>query len=72
VVESAGLSPEVVSAISSTDFERDAGIGSRAARPAYSVLGHEKLHAHGIEAIGPWEERWQAASSAVLVVEETE
>jgi dTDP-4-dehydrorhamnose reductase len=72
VVESAGLSPEVVSAISSTAFERDAGIGSRAARPAYSVLGREKLHANGIEAIGPWEERWQAASSAVLVLEETE
>ena len=48
------------------------GSDARAERPAYSVLGHEKLRAHGIEEIGPWEERWQAAASAVLVVEEPE
>ena len=71
VVEAAGLSPEIVEPTRSADA---VGPGSdvRAERPAYSVLGHEKLHAHGIEAIGPWEERWQAAASAVLVVEQPE
>ena len=69
VVEAAGLSPQVVSATTSTDT---VGPDGRAPRPAYSVLGHEKLHAHGIEAIGPWKERWQAAASAVLVVEQPE
>jgi len=72
VVEAAGLSPGAVSAVSSTDIERDVGLEARAPRPAYSVLGHEKLHAHGIEAIGPWEERWREAASAVLVVEQPE
>ena len=43
-----------------TPTQSTAGADARAARPAYSVLGHEKLHAHGIEPIGPWEERWQA------------
>jgi dTDP-4-dehydrorhamnose reductase len=64
VVESAGLSPEVVSPTSTVVMN------ARAPRPAYSVLGHEKLHAHGIEAIGSWEERWEAAASAVLVLEQ--
>lgn len=72
VVEAAGLSPEVVSAITSEEAADRLGLGARAPRPAYSVLGHEKLHARGIEAIGHWEERWQAAASAVLVVEEPE
>jgi len=69
VVESAGLSRDVVQASTSPSMVSGDG---RAPRPAYSVLGHEKLHAHGIEAIGPWEERWQAAASAVLVVEQPE
>jgi len=68
VVESAGLPPEVVSATASSESV----VPDRAQRPAYSVLGHEKLHANGIEAIGPWEERWQAAASAVLVLEQPE
>ena len=75
VVEAAGLSPEVVEPTRTTDPVSDAvrpGSEVRAERPAYSVLGHAKLHAHGIEAIGAWEERWQAAASAVLVVEEPE
>ena len=73
VVEAAGLSPEVVEPKPPTasDAVRP-GSDVRAERPAYSVLGHEKLHAHGIEPIGPWEERWQAAASAVLVVEQPE
>ena len=65
VVESAGVPPEVVSRRKSAEAG-EAG----APRPAYSVLGHEKLHAHGIETIGPWEERWEAAASAVLVLEQ--
>jgi len=72
VVEAAGLSPEIVVPTTSTEAITRPGSDPRAERPAYSVLGHEKLHAHGIEGIGPWEERWQAAASAVLVVEETE
>ena len=71
VVETAGLSPEIVEATNTTEAVSPDS-AARAERPAYSVLGHEKLHAHGIEEIGPWEDRWQAAASAVVVVEETE
>jgi dTDP-4-dehydrorhamnose reductase len=63
VVESAGLAPEVVSATDSASFVRPAP------RPAYSVLGHDKLHAQGIEPIGPWEERWQQAAAEVLLLQ---
>ncbi len=66
VVESAGLRPEVVSATDSASFVRPAP------RPAYSVLGHDRLRAHGIAGIGPWEERWQQAASAVLRLEQPE
>jgi dTDP-4-dehydrorhamnose reductase len=66
VVEAAGLGPEVVSPTDSAGFVRPAQ------RPAYSVLGHDKLHAHAIEPIGPWEERWREAASDVLALEETE
>jgi dTDP-4-dehydrorhamnose reductase len=66
VVEAAGLGPEVVSPTDSASFVRPAQ------RPAYSVLGHDKLHAHAIEPIGPWEERWREAASEVLALEETE
>jgi dTDP-4-dehydrorhamnose reductase len=72
VVESAGLSPEIVEPSKTSGGLNRPGSETRAERPAYSVLGHQKLHAHGIEAIGPWEERWQAAASAVLVVEQPE
>jgi dTDP-4-dehydrorhamnose reductase len=65
------MSPDIVEP-TATPGAVSPGTGARAERPAYSVLGPEKLHAHGIEEIGPWEERWQAAASAVLVVEETE
>ena len=58
--------------VTTAEYDDQAGDDARAPRPAYSVLGHEKLHAHGIEPIGPWEERWQAAASAVLVVEQPE
>jgi len=72
VVESAGLSPEIVEPSKTSGELNRPGSEARAERPAYSVLGHHKLHAHGIEAIGPWEERWQAAASAVLVVQKPE
>ena len=60
VVEANGQSPDVVSPTDSGTFVRPAP------RPAYSVLGHDKLHAHSIEPIGPWEERWQQAAGEVL------
>jgi dTDP-4-dehydrorhamnose reductase len=66
VVEAAGLSPDVVGATDSTSFVRPAP------RPAYSVLGHERLHAHGIAEIGDWEERWGVAASEVLAVGQPE
>jgi dTDP-4-dehydrorhamnose reductase len=66
VVEAAGLSPETVSATDSSSF------GRPAPRPAYSVLGHDKLRAHGIEPIGAWEERWRQAASEVLGLEQPE
>jgi dTDP-4-dehydrorhamnose reductase len=66
VVESAGLAPDVVGPADSASFP------TAAPRPAYSVLGHEKLYAHGIEPIGPWEERWQRAASEVLLVQQPE
>lgn len=37
-----------------------------AARPAWSVLGHEAVSAAGVLPIGPWHERWQAASGEIL------
>ncbi|MCW2836639.1 MAG: dTDP-4-dehydrorhamnose reductase [Marmoricola sp.] len=64
VVESAGVSADVVSPTDSATFVRPAP------RPAYSVLGHQRLHAHGIGPIGPWQERWQRAASEVLVLEQ--
>jgi dTDP-4-dehydrorhamnose reductase len=64
VVESAGLSADVVSPTDSATFVRPAP------RPAYSVLGHQRLRAHGIRPIGPWQERWQRAASEVLVLKQ--
>ncbi|WP_344245250.1 dTDP-4-dehydrorhamnose reductase [Isoptericola hypogeus] len=37
-----------------------------APRPAYSVLGHDALRAAGVEEIGDWAERWDAAAGEVL------
>ena len=66
VVEAAGLPCDVVSSTDSAAFVRPAP------RPAYSVLGHDRLHAHGIEPIGPWGERWAIAASAVLGLQQLE
>ncbi len=60
VVASAGLSPDVVRATHSK------AAGRAAVRPAYSVLGHDRLVEHSIDAIGPWQERWSIAASEVL------
>jgi dTDP-4-dehydrorhamnose reductase len=37
-----------------------------AARPAFSVLGHDALHRIGVAPIGDWRERWRAAAGEVL------
>lgn len=60
-VESAGMDPAIVSATTSAEFTRPAP------RPAYSVLGHDRLVAAGVQPIGPWHERWSAASSDPVV-----
>ena len=59
VVASAGLTTKV-EPITSAESAR------AAVRPAYSVLGHDALVAAGIEPIGDWSERWQAAAATVL------
>lgn len=60
VVAAAGLDPALVTPTDSAAYRR------AAPRPSYSVLGHARLTELGIEPIGPWEQRWDAAASAVL------
>lgn len=60
VVATAGLDPEKVQPTTSAAFVRPAP------RPAWSVLAHDQLEAVGVEPIGPWDERWALAGSAVL------
>lgn len=60
VVAAAGLDPQIVRPTTSTDFVR------AAARPAFSVLGHDELDAVGVAPIGPWDARWAAAAAGVL------
>lgn len=57
VVAAAGLAPEIVRPTTSTDFVR------AAARPAFSVLGHDELTAAGVAPIGRWDERWAVAAA---------
>jgi dTDP-4-dehydrorhamnose reductase len=64
VVASAGLDPAVVSPTDSSAFQRPAP------RPAYSALGHDRLEEHGIDPIGPWQERWETAAGSVLALDQ--
>jgi len=66
VVEAAGLGADVVNPTDST------AVAGSAPRPAFSVLGHDRLHAHGFEPIGDWRERWNVAASEVLALHEAE
>jgi dTDP-4-dehydrorhamnose reductase len=59
IVASAGLETPVEPTTSEA-FVRPAP------RPAYSVLGHDALHAAGVAPIGDWAERWEAAAGEVL------
>ena len=64
VVTAGGLSPDMVRPTDSATFERPAP------RPAYSVLGHDRLQDDGIAPIGDWRERWRAAASEVLALDQ--
>lgn len=60
VVTAAGLDPQIVSPTSSD------GAARAAVRPAYSVLGHDRLSAAGVDPIGDWQQRWSVAAEEVL------
>jgi dTDP-4-dehydrorhamnose reductase len=60
VVAAAGLDPSIVSPTTTEAFPRPAP------RPAYSVLGHRRLHEAGVEPIADWQERWAEAAASVL------
>jgi dTDP-4-dehydrorhamnose reductase len=60
VVAAAGLNPEIVAATTAGAFPRPAP------RPAYSVLGHDRLKEHAVEPIADWRDRWKQAAPAVL------
>ncbi|WP_019136650.1 dTDP-4-dehydrorhamnose reductase [Cellulomonas massiliensis] len=60
VVAAAGLDASGVGPTTSDRFPRPAP------RPAYSVLAHGALERAGVEPIGPWEQRWDAAAGEVL------
>lgn len=60
IVAAAGLDPAIVSPTDSAAFVQ------KAARPAYSVLGHDALVRAGVPEIGDWQQRWAAAAPSVL------
>lgn len=60
VVAAAGLDREVVRPTTSEEFRRPAP------RPAFSVLGHDRLRAVGVPPIGDWAGRWAVAAEQVL------
>ncbi|PUB32382.1 dTDP-4-dehydrorhamnose reductase [Promicromonospora sp. AC04] len=64
-----GFAREVVAAAGRTtpvDPTTSAAYQLPAPRPAYSVLGHDRLREAGVEPIGDWAERWKVAAPAVL------
>ena len=60
VVAATGRDPDMVSSTTTEAFPRPAP------RPAWSVLGHDRLKAAGVAPIGPWRERWAEAADHVL------
>lgn len=60
VVASAGLDSSLVAPTTSDAYVR------KARRPAWSVLGHDALRRVGVEPIGEWAGRWEAAAATVL------
>lgn len=60
VASSAGVDPARVHPTTSAAFARPAP------RPGYSVLDHGDLEGTGVEPIGEWRRRWEAAAPAVL------
>jgi dTDP-4-dehydrorhamnose reductase len=64
-----GFAREVVAAtglVTPVDTTTSAAYKLPAPRPAYSVLGHDRLREVGVEPIGDWAERWKAAAPTVL------
>ncbi|MFD7311817.1 dTDP-4-dehydrorhamnose reductase [Promicromonospora sp. NPDC059942] len=64
-----GFAREVVAAAGLTtpvDPTTSAAYQLPAPRPAYSVLGHDRLREAGVEPIGDWADRWKAAAPTVL------
>jgi dTDP-4-dehydrorhamnose reductase len=59
VVAAAGLATPV-------DTTTSAAYQLPAPRPAYSVLGHDRLREVGVEPIGDWADRWKTAAPTVL------
>ena len=59
IVAAAGLG-DIVSPTDSSAYVRPAP------RPAWSVLGHDANESIGVEGIGAWSERWEAAAPEVL------
>lgn len=66
-----GFAREIVAAAgysTPVDTTTSAAYQLPAPRPAYSVLGHDRLRQIGVEPIGDWAERWKAAAPTVLGV----
>ncbi len=60
IAESIGISPDSVGETTAAAFKRPAP------RPAYSVLGHDALRRIGVEPIGDWKDRWEAAAASIV------
>jgi dTDP-4-dehydrorhamnose reductase len=58
VAEVLGAATDRVRPTTSASFVRPAP------RPAYSVLGHDRLHRIGVRPVGPWRERFAVAAAA--------